>query len=64
VGDMSYVDMQLMSKCKHNIVANSSFSYWGAWLNDNPEKIVIRPAKYYKTRVEALDRWPAEWISI
>ena len=42
-GENSYRDMQLMAQCKHNIVTNSSFGWWGAYLNQNPGKITISP---------------------
>lgn len=58
-GDKSYRDMLLMSSCKHNIIANSSFSYWGAELNKNTDKIVIRPNVDKPAIV-----YPKEWIAI
>lgn len=62
----SYIDMQLMSLCKHNIIANSSFSWWGAWLNNNPYKIVIAPLQWYKndTGIYPDGFLPKEWITL
>ena len=60
----SYRDMQLMSLCKYNIIANSSFSWWGAWLNANPEKMVIAPRKWFVNKNNADDLIPQDWIKL
>lgn len=62
-GNNSWEDMCLMSLCKHNIVANSTFSWWGAWLNSNPEKLVLCPPKYTNSD-NGIDLFPKTWIRI
>ncbi len=56
-------DMQLMAQCSHHILANSSFSWWGAWLGRNEKKCVIAPAHWFATD-PVRDRWitPPSWI--
>lgn len=58
-------DMRLMRHCKNNIIANSSFSWWGAWLNNNPDKIVIAPKQWFADgSINTSDVIPREWIKL
>jgi Glycosyl transferase family 11 len=63
-GNRSYIDMYLMSLCKHNIIANSTFSWWGAWLNKNENKIVVMPEKWIKRDYWPEGIFPGEWVKI
>jgi hypothetical protein len=58
----SHWDMYLMSKCKHNIISMSSFSWWSAWLNRNPDKIVIAPRKWALRFSKDIDLIPNTWL--
>lgn len=60
----NYEDLYLQSQCKHQIIANSTFSWWGAWLNQNPQKIIIAPKQWVKSRYNPKDIVPENWIKI
>ena len=61
----NYEDLRLMSQCNHNIIANSSFSWWGAWLNKSPKRTIISPKKWYADKnIKNIDIIPNNWIKI
>ena len=67
IGGTDSEDLQLMSLCKYNIIANSSFSWWAAWLNNNPAKIVVAPERWFadkKAEGESSTIVPETWIKI
>ncbi len=65
--DTNYEDLRLMSLCNHNVIANSSFSWWGAWLNKNPNKNVYAPSEWFNSNVRNIDSKdivPESWVKI
>ena len=62
----SWEDMFLMARCRHNIIANSSYSWWGAWLNPAEDKRIIAPARWFTpgklATCNVLDIYPDNWI--
>lgn len=59
-----FEDFYLMSQCNHNIVANSSYSWWTGWLNDHTDKIVIAPKNWFVEQKNNYDRTPDSWVRI
>ena len=62
-GNTDIEDLWLMSLCKHNIISNSSFSWWAAWLNNNQNKKIIRPTNWYSYG-DIPSMFPENWIKI
>lgn len=63
--NLNYEDLRLMSSCNHNIIANSSFSWWGAWLNQSSDKVVIAPKNWFiNTAINTIDLLPETWIKL
>ncbi len=61
----AHFDMHLMKHCKNAIIANSSFSWWAAWLNANPKKIIVAPIKWFNdASIDTSDLIPETWIKI
>ena len=60
-GAESFNDMRLMSMCRHHVIANSSFSWWGAWLNPIPDKMVIAPSRWFANGTDPGDLIPDGW---
>lgn len=64
IGSQSFNNMILMSLCNHHIIANSTFSWWSAWLNPSPCKIVIGPSLWYHSALDSSDIMPSSWLRI
>ena len=63
--DRGLFDLALMKSCRHHIIANSSFSWWGAWLNPSPDKIVVAPKRWFnQANQDTRDLLPESWIKL
>ena len=64
IHDTDYVEMQLMARCTHNVISASSFGWLGAYLNPNPNKIVIAPKRWFPKTPDSRDIIPDNWIKV
>ena len=65
--EKDYIEMYLMSSCNNNIISNSSFSWWSAWINENENKKIIGPKNWFGpslSNISDRDIIPLEWIKI
>ena len=62
-GEDSWQDMMLMSRCRHHIICNSTFSWWAAWLDPRPDKLVLAPERWARS-VEGREIEPDSWIKV
>lgn len=62
-GEDSWQDMMLMSRCRHHIICNSTFSWWGAWLDSSPDKVVVAPERW-TMEARGADVMPEGWVKV
>jgi hypothetical protein len=63
-GGAAFNDMRLMSRCRHQIIANSTFSWWAAWLNAGKEKLVVAPERWFASGDHGSSICPQEWARL
>jgi len=64
IEDVNYIELYLMSQCRENIIANSTFGWWGSYLNNHPYRRIIAPSKWFSTSLGSIDLYRDEWIIV